>query len=127
MSKITHFLHHVDFIGFMGGRMKEEKWNNKISLFIPEQLLEDNNFSNYALATYCVLQAMSVPAQQDRLCITYQQIVFYLIGGIPDRRNRIFDAIGSLSAAIPYFIRLLFTTCSIISLYFGTNSYGSNG
>lgn len=93
MSKITHFLHHVDFIGFRGGRMKEEKWNNKISLFIPEQLLEDNNFSNYALATYCVLQAMSVPAQQDRLCITYQQIVFYLIGDIPDRRNRIFDYI----------------------------------
>ena len=37
------------------------------------------------------------------------------------------DVIGLSSDAMPYLIRLLFTICSIMSLYFGTNSYGSNG
>lgn len=37
------------------------------------------------------------------------------------------DVIGSPSDAMPYLIKLLFTICSIMSLYFGINSYGSNG
>ena len=51
---------------------------NDITLLIPKSLIEDAHFSNYALATYCVLQALHVPTQMDKGCITPQQIAYFL-------------------------------------------------
>ena len=51
---------------------------NDITLLIPKSLTEDAHFSNYAIATYCVLQALYVPTQLDKGCITPQQIAYFL-------------------------------------------------
>lgn len=76
----------VDFI-------RKEEISNELSLFIPESITNNSNFSNYAIATYCVLQALSIPTQMQIQCITYHQIVFYLTGQIAQHRNRITDYI----------------------------------
>ena len=51
---------------------------NDITLLIPKSLTEDARFSNYAIATYCVLQALHVPTQMDKGCISPQQIAYFL-------------------------------------------------
>lgn len=51
---------------------------NDITLFIPKSLTEDSRFSNYAIATYCVLQALHIPTQMDKGCISPQQIAYIL-------------------------------------------------
>lgn len=51
---------------------------NDITLLIPKSLTEDARFSNYAIATYCVLQALHIPTQMDKGCITPQQIAYIL-------------------------------------------------
>lgn len=60
--------------------------NEEITLFIPENLTNDKTFSNYAIAVYCVLNALSVPTKLKSQCITQQQIEFYLTGNISKRR-----------------------------------------
>ena len=51
---------------------------NDITLLIPKSLTGDAHFSNYAIATYCVLQALYVPTQLGKGCITPQQIAYFL-------------------------------------------------
>ena len=60
--------------------------NEEITLFIPERITNDKTFSNYSLAVYCALHALSVPTQLKIQCITQQQIEFYLTGKITQRR-----------------------------------------
>ena len=57
-----------------------------ITLLIPEKLIFDNAFSNYSLATYCVLRTLSQPTQLPIQCITQEQIEFYLTGKLSKRR-----------------------------------------
>ena len=68
----------------------EEK---SISLFIPNSLLDNENISEYGLLVYCVLQKLSF-RKSDKLCITLQQIIFSIIGIIPERRSRIYENIS---------------------------------
>lgn len=51
---------------------------NDITLLIPKSLTEDSHFSNYAIAVYCVLQALHIPTQMDKGCISPQQIAYIL-------------------------------------------------
>ena len=37
--------------------------NEEITLLIPERITNDKTFSNYSLAVYCALHALSVPNQ----------------------------------------------------------------
>ena len=60
--------------------------NEEITLLIPEILITDKTFSNYSLAVYCTLHALSVPTHLQIQCITQQQIEFYLTGKISRRR-----------------------------------------
>lgn len=60
--------------------------NEEITLLIPERITNDKTFSNYSLAVYCALHALSVPTQLKIQCITQQQIEFYLTGQITQRR-----------------------------------------
>lgn len=60
--------------------------NNEITLFIPESLLENKALSNYSLAAYCVLHALSIPTHMPIQCITQYQIEFYLTGKLSGRR-----------------------------------------
>ena len=55
---------------------------NDITLLIPKSLTEDVRFSNYAIATYCVLQALHIPTQMDKGCISPQQIAYFLTENI---------------------------------------------
>lgn len=55
-------------------------------LSIPERLVTDNAFSNYSLATYCVLRILSQPTQLPILCVNHSQIEFYLTGQLSKRR-----------------------------------------
>ena len=64
----------------------ENKIEPDISLLIPERLIFDKTFSNYALAVYCVLRTLSQPTKITTQCITQQQIEFYLTGQISNRR-----------------------------------------
>lgn len=69
--------------------MLNEENKNEITLFIPESITNNSNFSNYAIAVYCTLQALSVPTQLPKQCITIHQITYYLMGEILQQRNRI--------------------------------------
>lgn len=60
--------------------------NNEITLFIPESLMNNKALSNYSLATYCVLHALSIPTHMPIQCITQYQIEFYLTGKLSGRR-----------------------------------------
>jgi len=73
--------------------MAKEEINNEITLFLPESLINTGNFSNYAIATYCVLQALSIPTYMPIQCITHHQIIYYLTGKTDQQRNRIVDYI----------------------------------
>ena len=64
-----------------------------ITLLVPKTISEDRDFSNYALAVYCLLQDLSVPAQLPIQCVTYNQLTYYLTGEISQQRNRITDYI----------------------------------
>lgn len=59
---------------------------NEITLFIPESLVNNQALSNYSLATYCVLHALSIPTNMPIQCITQYQIEFYLTGKLSGRR-----------------------------------------
>lgn len=61
--------------------------NNDISLFIPETLIENKTLSNYSIAVYCVLHALSIPAHMPVQCVTQQQLEFYLTGQVSKRRR----------------------------------------
>lgn len=69
--------------------MLNEENKNEITLFIPESITNNSNFSNYAIAVYCTLQTLSVPIQLPKQCITIHQITYYLMGEILQQRNRI--------------------------------------
>ncbi len=71
--------------------MSKEETNSEIILFIPESLTNNSNFSNYAIATYCVLQALSIPTYMPLQCITHHQIIYYLTGKTDQQRNKIVD------------------------------------
>lgn len=64
-----------------------------ITLLIPKSLTDSHEYSNYALAAYCLLQELSVPAQLPIQCVTCNQLVYYLTGEISQQRNRITDYI----------------------------------
>lgn len=68
-------------------------FENKTTLLIPKSISDSNEYSNYAVTVYCLLQTLSVPNQLPIQCITCDQLVFYLTGDIPKRRNRISDYI----------------------------------
>ena len=67
--------------------IEKEKFNNEISLFIPETLIADKGLSNYAIAVYCVLHTLCIPTQLYLQCITQNQIEFYLTGQLSGRRR----------------------------------------
>lgn len=60
--------------------------NNETTIFIPERLITNREFSNYSLAAYCILHTLSQPTQMPIQCITHYQIEFYLTGKISNRR-----------------------------------------
>lgn len=64
-----------------------ETFENDISLFIPEFIINDKGLSNYSIAVYCVLHSLCVPTQLFHQCVTQQQIEFYLTGNISGRRR----------------------------------------
>lgn len=64
----------------------KENLTNEIILSIPEKFITDNTFSNYSLAVYCVLRTLSQPTQLPVLCVTQNQIEFYLTGKLSKRR-----------------------------------------
>ena len=64
----------------------KENLTNEIILSIPEKFITDNTFSNYSLAVYCVLRTLSQPTQLPILCVTQNQIEFYLTGRLSKRR-----------------------------------------
>lgn len=55
----------------------KEKKEKGIMLFIPETLTT-NQFSNFAIATFCSLQSMTVPTLINKHCLTVQQIAYHL-------------------------------------------------
>lgn len=65
----------------------KETFENDISLFIPESIINDKGLSNYSIAVYCVLHSLCIPTQLFRQCVTQQQIEFYLTGDISGRRR----------------------------------------
>ena len=65
---------------------------NNISLFVPNSLLNNGNISEYGLLVYCVLQKLSF-REGDEICVTLQQIIFSIIGLVPERRSRIYENI----------------------------------
>ena len=54
-------------------------------------LTNSGNYSNYAIAVYCVLQALSIPTLMPLQCITHHQIIYYLTGKTNQQRNKIVD------------------------------------
>lgn len=64
-----------------------------ITLLIPKSISESREYSDYALVVYCLLQELSVPTQLPIQCVTCIQLIYYLIGEIPQQRNRIKDYI----------------------------------
>lgn len=65
----------------------KEKNNTEITLLIPDVIVKDKIFSNYSIAVYCVLQALSIPTHLYKQCITQNQIEFYLTGEVSNRRR----------------------------------------
>lgn len=68
-------------------------FENKITLLIPKSISDSNEYSNYSIATYCLLQELSVPNQLLIQCVTCNQLVFYLTGEVSQQRNRMTDYI----------------------------------
>lgn len=64
-----------------------------ITLLVPKLLTDSHEYSNYALAVFCLLQELSVPAQLPIQCVTCNQLTYYLTGEISQQRNRITDYI----------------------------------
>lgn len=76
--------------------MKEKNINknqNETMLLIPKNLYENRSISHYAITTYCILQKLAVHTQFFAQCASLQQLIYYLTGKIPDRRNRIYSYI----------------------------------
>lgn len=67
----------------------EEK---NISIFVPNSLLNGESISEYGLLVYCVLQKISF-REVSKICVTLQQIIFSIIGIVPERRSRIYENI----------------------------------
>lgn len=67
----------------------EEK---NINIFVPNHLLDDTNISEYGLLVYCVLQKYAFK-ESEKICVTLQQIIFSIIGSVPERRSRIYENI----------------------------------
>ena len=67
----------------------EEK---NISIFVPNSLLNGESISEYGLLVYCVLQKISF-REVSKICVTLQQIIFSIIGIVPERRSRIYEII----------------------------------
>lgn len=89
-TKNAHFTGRKEVLSIFD---KKDYFSDKITLFLPEQLTKNSNISNYAIATFCVLQALSIPTQMEMQCITNEQLVYYLTGKVPESRNRIYDYI----------------------------------
>lgn len=62
-----------------------------ITLLIPKSISESHEYSDYALAVYCLLQELSVPTQLSIQCVTCNQLVYYLTGETSQQRNKITD------------------------------------
>ena len=75
--------------------ISKDKNEKEITLFIPETLTTTNQFSNFAIATFCSLQSMTVPTLSYKHCITVQQITYHLTENINHlkSRNRMVDYI----------------------------------
>lgn len=63
--------------------------NENVTLFIPKSISESRDYSDYALIVYCLLQRLSVPTQLSIQCVTCNQLTYYLLGEVPQQRNRI--------------------------------------
>lgn len=66
---------------------------DQITLLVPKLLTDGHEYSNYALAVYCLLQELSIPAQLPIQCVTCNQLAYYLTGETSQQRNRITDYI----------------------------------
>ncbi len=75
--------------------ISKNKNKKEITLFIPETLTNSNQFSNFAIATFCSLQSMTIPTLTDKHCVTVQQITYHLTENINHlkSRNRMVDYI----------------------------------
>lgn len=71
------------------------KNKESITLLIPKSINESNEYSDYALAVYCLLQELSVPTQLSIQCVTCNQLIYYLTGKVSQQRNKITDYIKS--------------------------------
>ena len=67
----------------------EEK---NISIFVPNRLLDNEIISEYGLLVYCALQKYAFK-ESDKICVTLQQIIFSIMGSVPERRSRIYENI----------------------------------
>ncbi len=90
MQKIVHFFHHEAFFNYVRKEMlfikEKEDIMSETTLLIPNTLIKNEEISNYGLAVYCVLQALTIPTRLSIQCISRYQIVFYLTGNIKQRR-----------------------------------------
>ena len=83
------------------GVITSEDWDlwkkneKEITLFVPEALTTNNQFSNFAIATFCSLQSMTIPTLTDKHCVTVQQITYHLTENVNHlkSRNRMVDYI----------------------------------
>ena len=95
MSKNAQNFHHGDFLPTAKGcdfTIKNER-KKSIILLIPKSIYESHEYSNYALAVYCLLQELAVPTQLPLQCVTCNQLTYYLTGEVSQQRNRITDYI----------------------------------
>lgn len=79
--------------GLLLKETKTKEAKNEAMLLVPKNLYENHSISHYAIATYCLLQKLSVHTQLFKQCVSLQQLIYYLIDKVPDRRNRIYSYI----------------------------------
>lgn len=73
--------------------MTKNKTMDDVTLLIPDYIVNDTNCSNYSLAVYCTLQALSIPTQLPIQCVTIHQLIYYLTGLESQQRNHLYDYI----------------------------------
>lgn len=65
---------------------EKEDIRAETTLLIPNSIIKNEEISNYGLAAYCVLQALTIPTRLPIQCVTRYQIIFYLTGDMKQRR-----------------------------------------
>ncbi len=62
-----------------------------IAILIPKSLINNLEISHYSITVYCLIKKLLFFSGTDTLCLTLPQLVFYLTGEIPLKRNSLCD------------------------------------